>query len=472
MPAARRMVVVGGDAAGMTAASQARRLRGPDELEIVAFERGDFTSYSACGIPYWIGGDVGERDALIARTPQEHRERGIDLRTRTEVTAIDADGGRVRARELPRDAPPGPEFWTGFDDLVIATGARPRRPRLPGIDAEGVHGVQSLEDGQAVLDDLDASQGRRRTGPGNGGTRKAVVVGAGYIGVEMAEALLLRGFGVTVLEGAPQPMTTLDPDMGELVRDAMCGMGMEVVTGAPVTAVETGQGGRVRAVTTEEATYPADVVVLGLGVAPETSLARESGLPLGESGGLLTDLAMRVRGRENIWAGGDCVEVLDLISGRTRHIALGTHANKHGQVIGANVGGGYATFPGVVGTAVSKVCDLEIARTGLLEEQAQEVGLQFVTVTAEATSRAGYFPGSRPMRVKMLAERGTGRLLGTQIVGREGAGKRVDIAAVALTAGMSVEQMTYLDLGYAPPFSPVWDPVLVAARKAAAAVSR
>lgn len=480
MAAARRMVVVGGDAAGMSAASRARRLLKPDELEIVAFERGDFSSYSACGIPYWIGGDVGERDDLIARSPEEHRDRGIDLRMRTEVTALDLDGGRVRARERPEDGGRGREYWTEFDDLVLATGARPTRPPLPGIDAEGVHGVQSLEDGQAVLDALERNE--RHNAPGSGSSsgsgedrkRRAVVVGAGYIGVEMAEALIRRDYEVTVLDQAPQPMTTLDPDMGELVRDAMCGMGMEVVTGTAVTAIETappesgGGGERAVAVTTGTARHPADIVVLGIGVVPETSLARDAGLPLGESGGLLTDLAMRVRGHENVWAGGDCVEVLDLVSGRTRHIALGTHANKHGQVIGANVGGGYATFPGVVGTAVSKVCDLEIARTGLLEAQARDVGLRFVTATTEATSRAGYFPGSRPMRVKMLAERGTGRLLGTQIVGREGAGKRVDVAAVALTAGMTVEQMTYLDLGYAPPFSPVWDPVLVAARKATA----
>jgi NADPH-dependent 2,4-dienoyl-CoA reductase/sulfur reductase-like enzyme len=179
---------------------------------------------------------------------------------------------------------------------------------------------------------------------------------------------------------------------------------------------------------------------------------------------------MRVTGYDNIWAGGDCVEVLDLVSGMRRHIALGTHANKHGQIIGANIGGGYATFPGVVGTAVSKVCDLEVARTGLREKDARAVGLQYVTATLESTSRAGYLPDAPVMTVKMLAERLSGRLLGVQIVGREGAGKRVDIAAVALTAGMTVAQMTTLDLGYAPPFSPVWDPVLVAARKAVRAV--
>ncbi|MFI6704720.1 FAD-dependent oxidoreductase [Streptomyces sp. NPDC050509] len=453
--AAERMVVIGGDAAGMSAASQARRGRGPEELEIVAFERGHFTSYSACGIPYWVGGDVTERDALIARTPEEHRARAIGLRTRTEAVEIDLAGQRVRARDLEA----GTESWTGFDKLVVATGARPVRPALPGIDAPGVHGVQTLDDGQALLDTLAATEGGR-----------AVVVGAGYIGVEMAEALLKRGYEVTVVHRGEQPMATLDPDMGRLVHEAMDGLGITTVGGTEVAAIRTGEDGRVRAVATADAEYPADVVVLGIGVEPETALARAAGLPVGPYGGLLTDLSMRVRGHENVWAGGDCVEVLDLVSGATRHVALGTHANKHGQIIGTNVSGGYATFPGVVGTAVSKVCDLEIARTGLREKDARRAGLQYVSATIESTNSAGYYPGAAPMTVKMLAERRTGRLLGVQIVGREGAAKRVDIAAVALTARMSVEGMTTLDLGYAPPFSPVWDPVLVAARKATTAV--
>ncbi|MGW3405681.1 FAD-dependent oxidoreductase [Streptomyces zhihengii] len=439
----------------MSAASQARRTKGRDELEIVAFERGHFSSYSACGIPYWVAGDVEGPDRLIARSPEEHRARDIDLRMRTEVTELDLAGGRVRSLDLES----GTESWTGFDKLVIATGARPVRPALPGIDAPGVHGVQTLDDGRALLDSLSRARGRR-----------AVVIGAGYIGVEMAEALLRRGFEVTVVDRSEQPMSTLDPDMGRLVHEAMTSMGITVVTGAAVTGVLTDDGGAVRAVATQDAEYPADVVVLGIGVEPETTLARAAGLPLGDHGGLLTDLSMRVRGRDAVWAGGDCVEVLDLVSGRERHIALGTHANKHGQIIGANAAGGYGTFPGVVGTAVSKVCDLEIARTGLREKDARAVGLKYVTATVESTSRAGYFPGAAPMTVKMLAEYRTGRLLGVQIVGREGAAKRVDIAAVALTASMTVEAMTALDLGYAPPFSPVWDPVLVAARKAVAAV--
>ncbi len=448
--------MIGGDAAGMSAASQARRLKSAEELEIVAFERGHFTSYSACGIPYWVGGDVPDRDQLIARTAEEHRARDIDLRMRTEITEIDVAGGRVRARDVDS----GAESWTSYDKLVIATGARPIRPDMPGADAPGVHGVQTLDDGQALIDTLAHTRGRR-----------AVVVGAGYIGVEMAEALINRGYEVAVVNRGSEPMSTLDPDMGRLVHQAMEGLGITMVNDAEVTKILTGEDGRVRAVATEDAEYPADVVVLGIGVRPETTLARAAGLPLGNHDGLLTDLAMRVRGHENIWAGGDCVEVLDLVSGQERHIALGTHANKHGQVIGTNAAGDYATFPGVVGTAVSKVCDLEIARTGLREKDARRAGLQYVTATIESTSRAGYYPSASTMTVKMLAERRTGRLLGVQIVGREGAGKRVDVAAVALTAGMTVEQMVSLDLGYAPPFSPVWDPVLVAARKAAKAVS-
>ncbi|MET9943113.1 FAD-dependent oxidoreductase, partial [Streptomyces halstedii] len=234
------------------------------------------------------------------------------------------------------------------------------------------------------LDSLDALDSGRR--------RRAVVVGAGYIGVEMAEAMLKRGFEVTVLNRGRQPMATLDPDMGELVHEAMDGLGITTVNGASVTEILTGPDGRVSEVATEERTYPADVVVLGIGVEPEAELAREAGLVVGAHGGILTDLAMRAVGHENIWAGGDCVEVLDLVAGRSRHVALGTHANKHGQVIGSNVGGGYGTFPGVVGTAVSKVCDLEIARTGLREKDARAVGLRYVTATIESTQRAGLDP--------------------------------------------------------------------------------
>ncbi len=450
----RRVVVVGADAAGMSAASQALRQAGRDALEVVAFERGHHVSYSACGIPYWVAGDVNGADALIARSAVEHRANGIDLRLRTEVTEIDLDASTVTATQLDGRV----SYQVGFDDLVLATGAVPVRPDLPGVGAPGVYGVQTLDDGAAVLAAL------------TGRPRQAVVVGGGYIGIEMAEAMVRRGLPVTVVDRVPEPMATLDPDMGALVRGAMEGMGIAVLTGTPVTGFETGLEGRVSGVVTEGGTLPADLVVLGLGVRPASELARAAGLPLGEHGGVLTDLRMRVPGHDGVWAGGDCVEVLHRVSQRRVHVALGTHANKHGRVIGTNLGGGYATFPGVVGTAVSKVCDLEVGRTGLLEAEARAVGFQPVSVTVRSTTRAGYFPGAVPITVKMIAERRTGRLLGAQLVGRAGTGKRVNVCAVALWNEMTVEEMIGLDLGYAPPFSPVWDPVLVAARKAAAAL--
>ena len=450
----RRVVVVGADAAGMSAASQALRQAGRDALEVVAFERGHHVSYSACGIPYWVAGDVNGADALIARSADEHRANGIDLRLRTEVTEIDLDASTVTATQLDGRV----SYQVGFDDLVLATGAVPVRPDLPGVGAPGVYGVQTLDDGAAVLAGL------------TGRPRRAVVVGGGYIGIEMAEAMVRRGLPVTVVDRAPEPMSTLDPDMGALVREAMEGMGIAVLTGTPVTGFETGLGGRVSGVVTGGGTLPADLVVLGLGVRPASELARAAGLPLGEHGGVLTDLRMRVPGHDGVWAGGDCVEVLHRVSQRRVHVALGTHANKHGRVIGTNLGGGYATFPGVVGTAVSKVCDLEVGRTGLREAEARAAGFQPVSVTVRSTTRAGYFPGAVPITVKMIAERRTGRLLGAQLVGRAGTGKRVDVCAVALWNEMTVEEMIGLDLGYAPPFSPVWDPVLVAARKAAAAL--
>jgi NADPH-dependent 2,4-dienoyl-CoA reductase/sulfur reductase-like enzyme len=358
-----------------------------------------------------------------------------------------------------RDLESGSSYTVGFDTLVLATGALPRRPPVPGIDAPGVHGVQTIDDGQAILDALADEP------------RTAVVVGGGYIGVEMAEAMVRRGMQVSVVDKAPQPMTTLDPDMGALVRTAMEGMGITLRTSTRVEGFVAGADGRVRAVALPGEELPADVVVLGTGVAPNTALAREAGLPLGRYGGLLTDLRMRVVDADGVWAGGDCVESLDRTSGKHFHAALGTHANKQGRVIGTNLGGGYATFAGVIGTAVSKVCDLEIARTGLLEFQCEEAGFSFLTVAVESTTRAGYFPGTAPITTKLIAEQRTGRLLGAQIVGREGAAKRIDTCAVALWNSMTVEEMTGLDLSYAPPFSPVWDPVLIAARKAADEVS-
>ncbi|MFG2000715.1 FAD-dependent oxidoreductase [Spirillospora sp. NPDC048911] len=446
-----RLVVIGGDAAGMSAASAARRGRGPDELEITVFERGRHTSYSACGIPYFIGGHVDAVDDLIVRTPAEFRSKqDIDVRTGHEAVEIDLDRRAVRVRDLDG----GTEGWEGFDQLMIATGAVPRRPRLPGADAEGVYGVQVLDDGIAIRRALD-----------DGEPRHAVVVGGGYIGLEMAEALVQAGLKVSLVDGASQPMRTLDPDMGELVADALRGVGVSLYLGENVEAFET-SGDRVRAVVTPERTLDADLVVLGMGVRPAGELAEAAGIAVGPTGGIVTDRRMRTR-TEGVWAAGDCVETRHLVSGEPVAIALGTHANKQGRVAGLNIGGGYATFPGVVGTAVSKICHVEVARTGLNEAEAAAAGFESVSVVVESTTRAGYYPGTTPMKTKLIVEKRSGRLLGAQIVGEENAAKRIDGLAIALWNRMTVEEMTGLDLGYAPPFSPVWDPVLIAARKAA-----
>jgi len=446
------LVVIGGDAAGMSAAAQARRRRPEDALEIVCFERGEYTSYAACGIPYLVSDLVHDAADLVARTPEEHRRRGLDVRTRHEVLAIDTDAATVRVRNLADDS----ETDEPYDRLVIATGATPTRPPIPGIDANGIFGVQSLTDGITVRAAVDA-----------GDAQHAVVVGGGYIGLELAEALVLRGLQVALVEGASQPMSTLDPDMGEMVADALRAVGVSVHLDAMVEGFDV-EDGVVSAVRTAGDVLPTDLVVLGLGARPNSSLAGAAGLEVGPTGGIVVDDHQRTSG-DGIYAAGDCIETFHRISRRPVAIALGTHANKQGRVVGLNVTGGDASFPGVIGTAISKVCKFEVARTGLNEREAAEAGFDAVAATIEGETRAHYYPGATPIRVKIVAERGSGRILGAQIVGEEGAAKRIDVLAVAVWTEMAAEEFASLDLAYAPPFSPVWDPVLIAARKAAEA---
>ena len=447
-----RLVVIGGDAAGMTAAARARRRRDPEDLEIVAFERGPYTSYSACGIPYFVGDLLSDIDGLVARSPDEHRKNGIDVRTGHELVAIDVNKRRVRGRDLTGD---GAERDEPFDQLVVAAGSVPSRPDVPGVDAAGIFGVQTLADGVSVRQAVDEGEPRR-----------AVVVGGGYVGLEMAEALVRRGLEVALVDRTEQPMaSTLDLDMGELVADAVRAVGVTLHLGEAVEGFEAANGS-VRAVHTANRSLPADIVILGLGVRPNTALAREAGIAIGNKGGIVTDARMETS-VGGVWAAGDCVESMDRITGLPVVVALGTHANKQGRVVGINATGGDERFPGVVGTAVSKICVYEVARVGLTEREAADLDRNVVAVTIESTSRAGYYPGAAPIKVKVVAERPGGRLLGAQIVGAEGAAKRIDVLATAIWNRMTVDEVASLDLSYAPPFSPVWDPVLVAARKAA-----
>ncbi len=452
-----KVLVIGGDATGMSAASQVKRKLG-DAVEVTVLNHQRWTSYSACGIPYWIAGEVdGGPDALVARSPEKHRANGLDVRVGVVATAIDPDAQQVTAESVENreDVEVFP-----YDHLVIATGAKSVRPDVPGIDLPGVLPVHTLDDGIAALDAFAA------------GARRAVVVGGGFIGVEMAEALCMRGLEAVVIERAPEPMITMDPDMGVLIHAAMENHGVVFRGSEPLVEFVAGDDGRIASVRTDSAEYPADVAFLGTGFQPRSELATAAGLPVGELGGILVDEQCRVVGRDNIWAGGDCTQGVDRVTGRPTYLPLGSHANKHGRVIGLNLAGGRASFPGVIGTAITKFMEVEIARVGLRESQARDYGLDVAAVTITANTRAGYFPGSSQLKIKMIGERGTGRVVGCQIVGGAGAGKRIDSAAVAIWNGMTAEAMIELDLAYAPPFSPVWDPVLVAARQLAGALDR
>lgn len=442
-----RLVVIGGDAGGMSAAAQARRIRDADSLDVVVLEQGQDTSFSACGIPYWIGGLVGARSDLVARTPAEHEQRGITVHTGTRAEAIDLEAHRVTAAD-------GRTF--DYDTLLIATGGRPTRPPIPGLDAPGVYGVHRLDDGQAIraaLDDLPTDR-----------TPKAVVMGGGYIGLEMAEVLQARGLDVSVVLADPLPMGLLDADMGERVCAGMRAMGLTVHTDQAVREVLTGPDGRACGVRTDEGTHDADIVVLGLGMGPEVRLAEAAGLGIGVTGGIDVDATMRSRTHPDVFAAGDCVQTHHRITGEPVHVALGTHANKQGRVAGSVIAGRPARFAGVLGTAITKVGPLEIGRTGLCTTQAEAAGFDFRSDVVEATTRAGYYPGAEEIAVKLVTEAASGRLLGGQVVGGLGAGKRIDVIATAVWAGMTADELAGSDLSYAPPFSPTYDAVAVAAR--------
>ena len=449
---ARRLAIVGGDAAGMSAASTAKR-RDPD-LEVVAFERGPYTSYSACGIPYYLGGLFDDSDRLISRSPDEHGANGIEVHARTEVTGID-----LAARTLAvRDHQTGEERSEGFDELVLATGAEAVPPPIPGADAtEPVRTVDAAERFRAAL---------RRGGEHH----HVVVIGGGYIGIEMAEALVQRDIPTTLVEALPQLMSTLDADMAAHVQDAAEGIGVRVLVGTAVEEVLLDDEGAPRAVRVDGETIDADHVIMATGVKPAVGLAKDAGIELGPSGAVAVDDHQRCPAHEVVYAAGDCAESWHRLLRKPVNIQLGTHANKQGRIAGANATGGDLAFPGVIGTAVSRLCRYEVARTGLSEREAADADIDVVTATVKDRTRAGYFPGAGPIWVKLVCEPKTGRLLGGQIVGVEGAAKRIDVLATCVWAGLTVEEIELLDLGYAPPYSGVYDPVLVAARAAVKAL--
>lgn len=456
----RRVVVIGADAAGMSAAHQALRAAAEvgRTLHVTALERTEVTSYSACGLPYLVSGDVGTPDELVARTPEAHRAAGIDLRTGTEAVAVDLAARTVTARHEGRDE------VLAYDDLVVATGAAPEVPSwalgedgtLPG----GVRVLKTIADGTAWRDDLD------------GPPRDVVVVGGGYIGLEMAEASARRGHRTTLVTRSALMSSSLDPELADELTGTVRAAGVQVVLGSPVTGLES-DGGRVVAVLAGERRVSADLVVLATGVRPATGLVADQ-LPadlVGPTGGLRADAHGRVA--EGLWAAGDCVEVRHRVLGGWARLPLGTHANKLGRALGDALGrgttDGTSGFPGALGTAITRFEAgsqyVEVACTGISERLAAKAGLDALAVTTRGTTASGYMPEASPVTIRVVAERGTRRLLGVHVLGGRGAAKRVDAAAAVLHFGGTVDDLAWMDLSYAPPFATAWEILQIAARR-------
>ena len=446
--------MVGADAAGMSAAHQALRTakRTGRELALTVLDRGSHTSYSACGIPYWMAGDVDAGHDLVARTADEHRAAGIDLRMGTEVVAAD-----LAARTVTTAA----GEVVGYDELVVATGAPAVVPdwalRADGTTYDGVGAVKTLDDGAAWLERFaDADDDAH-----------VVVVGAGYVGVEVAETALRRGFGVTVLTRT-RGMSMLEDEMSDLVNAGLRDAGVELVLGAEVTGLDT-EDGRVTGVHWDGGSREADLVVVAIGVRPATAFLRGTGLELTDGGALRPDPHGRVA--DHVWSAGDCCEVRRRIDGAWVFRPLGTYANKHGRALGDSLAGGSLTFDGMVDTSITRFSfgevNLEIARTGLSRKDAEAAGHDPVALVTEGSTASGYMPEAEPIALWVMADRTTRRLLGVQVVGGRGAGKRIDAAAAVLWAEGTVDDLAWMDLAYAPPFATAWEVLQVAARRVA-----
>jgi len=445
----QRLVVIGGVAAGMSAAARARRLD-PD-LEIVVYERTGYVSYGSCGLPYLIAGVVAEASQLIARTPEQFARQGIETHTHHEVLAVDTGEKMVRVRDLDG----GREFSVAYDRLVIGTGGSAIRPPIEGLDLEGVFVLRTVEDGIAIKDFL----AQRRP-------RRAVIIGGGYIGVEVAEALVQQGLHSTILNRPPQLLGNFDPDVAELMQGELEKNGVTVSVGDTAQAIEGDARGRARAVVSQRGRHDADLVLIGAGVRAESQLAKEAEIKLGVKGAIAVDQGMRTS-VPGVYAAGDCAETYHVLLAGPSYVPLGSTANKQGRVAGTNVSGGEAVFEGVVGTTITKAFDLGVAVTGLTEKSARELGRPAKSVSIEHGSRAHYYPSPGPVRIKLVWDTQDGRLLGAQIAGPVAEAKRIDVFATALHHGLTIEDLQRLDLSYAPPFAPVWDPILVAANVAA-----
>lgn len=454
-----RILVVGADAAGMSAAHQALRTAATHgrQLDLVVVDAGQHTSYSACGIPYVASGEVESPERLVARTAQQHRAAGIDLRLGVRVTRLDLD---QRLAEVEVDGHPGEPI--AFDQVVVASGARAVTPEWAlGEDGHLLGGVRHAK----TVDDAAAWAAAFRPG------ERVVVAGGGYIGVEMAEAGLRRGLEVTLVTRS-RVLSSFAPETSSRVEEAMRAAGVDVVLDADLRGVESAAG-QVTGVVLGDRVVATDHLVLALGVVPATDFLAHTDLLTGRRGALRPDATGRVA--DGIWAAGDCCEVMSR-NGFWTYAPLGTHANKAGRVLGTHLGGGdvkglAVEFPGVLGTSITRFAHgdvhVEVARTGILDSQVTDESIDFVALTTEGTTATGYMPEARPIAVRVAADRTTRRLLSVEIVGGEGAGKRIDTVAAVLHFAGTVDDLAWMDLAYAPPVATAWEIVQIAARRLA-----
>jgi len=436
-----RLLIIGGVAGGATAAARARRL--DETAEITVVERGPYVSYANCGLPYFISGDIERRSSLLLQTPEGFDARyGIKVHVNTEALELDRAGKRVRVRG------PAGEAWLGYDRLVLAQGGSPILPPLPGHDAPHVFKLWTVPD----MDRLDGFL--REAKP-----RTAVVVGGGFIGLEMAEAFQRRGLETTVVELLPTVMSLMDREFGVLVRRELEANGVKVATGVGLEAIHAAQK---TVKLSDGRQLPADLVLFSVGVRPELTLVRSAGLALGASGALQVDEQLRTSDPA-IWAAGDMVEVVQKVSGKRVRVPLAGPANRQGRIAATNALGGSMRYGGALGTSVVKVFEATAAMTGLSERAARDARLDVGVAVIHKDHHAGYYPGARELSLKLVYERPTGRLLGAQAFGHEGVDKRIDVLATALHGRMTLHDLAELDLAYAPPYSSANDPVNLAA---------
>lgn len=438
-----KVLIIGGVAGGATAAARLRRL--DENAEIIIIERSGYVSYANCGLPYYIGGEITDRGALTLQTPESFRSRfAIDVRVKEKAVSIDRAAKTVRIRRLSD----GTEYSESYDKLILSPGAHPVVPQTPGADSKKIMTLRTVEDTFRIYDYVSEHA-----------PRSAVIIGGGFIGLETAENLKNRGLEVTLLQRGSHVMPPLDEDMAAPVHTYMRQKGIDLRLKASVTGFKETETG-ITAVTPEEE-FTADMAIMAIGVMPESALAKDAGLKLGIKGAIVVDTHMRTSD-ENIYAVGDAAEITDFVSGQRAVVPLAGPANKQGRIAADNICGIDSEYKGAQGSSVLKLFDMTVASTGCSEKTAARYGFDYDYALLTSASHATYYPGAKSMSIKVLFEKGTGRILGAQIIGFDGADKRIDVLAAAIRANMTASDLTELDLAYAPPYSSAKDPVNMA----------